>query len=106
MSGDHQQSFGPIPREKFAEIINAPHGKAAELIRTYDPLWGRDNGDGVERKWKVKLSREITEIGFATVMAVTEEGAKILADALDEHDIDWQHEYSDHGIVESVEPAP
>lgn len=97
-------STGPIPRAEFAEIVNAPFGKAREAIRKYDPLWGRATGETI--KWRVKFTREVTEVGYATVEASSEKEAEEIAAHVKTSTIAWEPDdcFDEDGEVESVEP--
>ena len=96
---------GPLSREDFRSLWDAPYGEALEAIRKHDPLYGRKPGEKI--RWRVTLKREVPEIGTATVIAATEEEATQLADKLTDAEIDWDVDdcYADaDGIVEKVEP--
>jgi hypothetical protein len=92
---------GPIPRERFAEIVNAPHGKACEMILKYDPQWGR--ADGEKFDWKVRVERSGTDEGTAIVKAATEQEAMDAAEELSESEIDWDYDCGDFAAI-SAEP--
>lgn len=94
-------STGPIPRERFKEIIAAPFGEAAKAIREYDPQWGRADGEKFE--WKITVSRCGSDQGTAIVKASSEEEANEEADNLSESDIDWD-DFANGFQVVSVEP--
>lgn len=98
---------GPIPPEEFKALVDAPHGHALKIIQKYDPLYGRFPAGGEPRKWRVKLSKEITATGFVTVEAVTAEEAEELAHGVPDHKIDWDYDFDDDGTswVEEVKPA-
>lgn len=92
---------GPIPRDRFKELVELPAGKAAEAIREYDPLWGRRPGEKIE--WKVRVERSGADNGTAYVKAATEKEAEALAEKLTSCDIEW--DYDDDGfIITEVEP--
>lgn len=91
-------STGPIPPEVFAECVKAPFGKAKEIIRKYDPYWGR--GDDEKISWKVRVSGWMG--GTAYVTAATKDEADQLADELSGGDIDWDT-WGDDFTVTSVE---
>lgn len=97
-------STGPIPRDKFREIVAAPFGEAANEIRKYDPLWGRAPGEKL--KWKVTYEREVVETGTAIVEAETEKEAERLADGLDDSKIRWDYNREGDIISLHVEPLP
>lgn len=99
------KSTGPIPRDVFAEIVAAPHGKARDMIRKYDPLWGRVEGEPV--KWRAHFTRRTREVGYATVEASSEKEAEKIAALLDTSTIDWQPDDSDEeGELDYVEAIP
>jgi hypothetical protein len=77
---------GPVPREQFNEIVNAPHGQAAKLIRKFDPLYGRN---GEKFTWAVRFTREVEEEGWGFVEAATEEEAEKLGRTLDPDKLNW-----------------
>lgn len=94
---------GPIPREKFAEIVNAPFGYATKAIRKYDPFYGRKEGE--KFKWAVRFTREVEEEGWGYVEAETEEEAIELGQALKEKDLTWDvGSYVSRPCFDSVEP--
>jgi len=95
------RSTGPVPREKFAEIVNAPYGQAAKMIRKYDPTWGLKEGEKI--KWRVCCSGTMT--GTAYVEAASEEEAIDLAEKLSASEVDWD-DGRDEIEIESVEPKP
>jgi hypothetical protein len=80
-------STGPIPREQFKEIADAPFGEATKIIREYDPQWGRAPGEKFE--WKITVQRKGSDCGTAIIKAASEQEANEAADALSEFDIDW-----------------
>lgn len=92
---------GPIPRDVFAQIVNAPHGEAKRMIRKYDPLFGVQDGEKV--KWKVTVERQGADQGYAIIEASSKEEADDLADELQEHEIDWDYDSGDLEVI-SVEP--
>ena len=90
---------GPLSREELRALAQAPFGEAAKVIRKFDPLFGRTEGEKFE--WEVTCEGDLR--GTAYVMAATQEEADELADKLDCAEIDW----SDYGVghtVISVEP--
>ncbi|MCK1445396.1 hypothetical protein IVB43_23715 [Bradyrhizobium sp. 48] len=94
---------GPVPREKFSELVEAPHGQAVRMIRRYDPYYGRKEGEPF--KWAVRFTREIEEEGYGYVEAATEEEAEELGRQLKEKDLTW--DVSDrygHAVFDGVEP--
>lgn len=95
---------GPIPRDEFAAMIEAPFGKAREAIRKYDPLWGRETGEVI--KWQVLFTRKVREEGRAIVEAATAEEAEKLAQKIPCGQICWDvgDSWDDDIEIESVEP--
>ncbi len=99
------KSTGPIPRDVFAEIVAAPHGKARDMIRKYDPLWGRVEGEPI--KYRARFTRRAREVGYATVEASSEKEAETLANLLDTSTIDWQpDDFDEEGELDYVEVVP
>ena len=95
---------GPIPRDKFAEIVAAPFGEATKAIRKYDPLWGRTAGENL--KWKVTYEKKVIEVGTAIIEAETEKEAVQLADKLEDSKISWDCDRDGDIISMDVEPLP
>ena len=94
---------GPIPREKFVELINAPFGEATKVIRKYDPLYGREDGEVI--RWNVKFARKAYETGYATVEASSKEEAEKIASEMSGSKIDWEPDYDDElGEIIDIEP--
>lgn len=82
-----------IPKEKpsLAEIAAMPY-PVSELTmrRFYDPLWGKDKGEGDTVKWKVEISysyvvKERSVVEYE-VEACTAEDAKRLAEEMFDND--------------------
>lgn len=94
-------STGPIPREKFAELVNAPFGEASKAIRQHDPQWGR--APGAKFQWLVHVERSGSDQGRAWVDAASQEEAEQLAANLSTFDVDWEYD-GDRFMVVSVEP--
>lgn len=92
-------STGPIPREKFAELVNLTAGKAREEIQKYDPFWGLQSGGKIEFEVVVTGRME----GRAYIKASSQKEADALADDLSDSDIDWDYGDGDFDIL-SVEP--
>lgn len=89
---------GPLSRDQFRELVDAPFGKATEVIRKYDPLFGRKEGE--KFSWKVIASSTSTMVAY--VEAENEDEAKKLADELDDDAFD---SCNDGDItIESVKP--
>jgi len=95
--------FGPLSAEEFKSLVNAPHGQAADAIRKFDPLFGKNSG-GETRPWRVKLVQEVRMSGYVTVEAATEDDACILAEAIPEGKISWDFEDSDLPYIVEAKP--
>jgi hypothetical protein len=89
---------GPMPREKFRELVALPAGKAREAIQEYDPLWGRRPGEKIE--WRIRVERSGRDTGTAFVKAATEKEAEALAENLTSDAIDWDFEDDSFEITE------
>jgi hypothetical protein len=97
---------GPIPKELFDQIANAPFAGASKAIRQFDPMFGRAEGEVV--KWRVEFTREVRETGVAYVEAASLEEAEKLAGALSDREIDggrFDH-VPDDWEIEEVRPTP
>lgn len=95
---------GPIPRDKFVEMVNLPYGEACKAIRKYDPMFGRQPGENI--KWRVKYSRTLYEEGYATIEATSEDEAEKIAADLPDYNISWSCDDSDMAQIEDVRPLP
>ena len=91
--------FGPLSKEEFAALIPLPAGEAARSIQKVDPFWGRQPGEKI--RFKVRV-RSTGDEGTAYVEAASQKEADKLADDLDSSEIDWDYD-SDYEVV-SVEP--
>lgn len=101
----HDPSTGPIPRDVFASLANAPFGKALETIRQYDPLHARAEGEPI--KWRVILRRKMWERGTVIVEAASETEAESMADEISCNQIDWSFSHSeDEREIIAAEPMP
>ncbi len=78
-------STGPVPREQFFALVNAPFGEAAKKIRKFAPMFGRADGEKIT--WRVECTGTMT--GTAFVEACSEEEAVEAADNLTAADVDW-----------------
>ena len=92
---------GPIPRDKFAEMVNLPYGEACKAIRKYDPLWGIKDGEKID--YEVVVSARVQ--GRAIVKASSLKEAEELAEEIGEHDCDWGGYGCDDLEVLDVRPA-
>lgn len=88
MSND--PSTGPIPRDKFKELVDAPFGAAAKEIRKYDPMFGRSEGETI--KWRVTVQRDAHDTGTIYIDAKDEDEACELAEEASESDVDWDYD--------------
>ncbi|MBN8958022.1 MAG: hypothetical protein J0H17_15845 [Rhizobiales bacterium] len=95
---------GPLSREEFAALIDAPYGRATEVIRKYDPMFGRAPGEQIE--WEVTFERDVTQEGYAVVKASSEEEAREVAEGLSSFEIDWNDGDLCRGRVADVKAVP
>jgi hypothetical protein len=93
---------GPIPRDKFKALVDAPHGDAREEIRKRDPFWGLP--EGAKIAFDVEVRAEV--IGYAVVRATSLEEAKKAAKELTRGEIEFDSCEFDSFDVESVAPCP
>jgi hypothetical protein len=93
-------STGPLSRETFKKLVDAPYGQAKKEIQKIDPLYGREPGELIE--WKVRFRADM--MGTAFVKATSEEEAENLAAELSPNDVDWDT-YTDDFDVIDVEPS-
>ena len=56
-------ALGPMTRAEMAEAISAPAGKAAEMIRKYDPFWGKAI-DAIDQEEADKLAEKLKHDDF------------------------------------------
>lgn len=97
---NHDPISGPIPRNEFKELVKAAHGVALRTIRKYDPLFGREPGEKI--KWKVRVRSDME--GVAYVSAANEKEAMALACDLTSAEVDWE-DYSDDFEVLDIKAA-
>ncbi len=97
-------SFGPVPPDKFAELVTAPYGKATAEIRKYDPLWGIPAGEKIQ--WRVDCERNYKTRGIAFVEASSEKEAAKKAENLCGGDVDWDYDDFDDFDILSIKPEP
>lgn len=95
---------GPMARDKFMALVDAPYGEAAEKLRELDPKWGRPESEWTKR-FQVELSRTVFETATTFIEAASLEEAKQLAEELHADEVDWDYDYSDAPEVESVTDA-
>ncbi len=91
---------GPVPRAKFYALVDAAYGEATKVIRKYDPMFGRKEGEQLQ--WLVTYTQEI--YGYAYVHATSEKEARELAKRLNRSkEIAWETPEKDEGQLLSVE---
>jgi hypothetical protein len=95
-------STGPVPREVFAKLGEAPFGAAVKIIRRYDPLYGRVEGKKI--KWTVLCETNGRRAGTAEVEATSEKAAEKAAENLSYDDVEWDWDEDDFTII-SIKPA-
>lgn len=95
-------SYGPVPAEVMAKAVAAPAGQAAKIMRQYDPLFGKGEGEPV--RWKCKLSRTVRQSATVYVEAPTEEQAEELAAEFEDDSAVWDDDDTDDFEIESIEP--
>jgi hypothetical protein len=89
---------GPLSREEFAELIDAPYGEATKRIRKHDPFYRLGPGEKV--RFRVEASGRMH--GTAYVEASDQKEADKLADELGDASFNWQDNESGFDII-SVE---
>jgi hypothetical protein len=87
---------GPVPRDVFKTLVSVPYGKAREVIRKYDPMWGVEEGEKV--RWKVTCY--YTHVGVAYVEAANQEEADDLANDLLDSDFSFDYGNGDIDIID------
>lgn len=95
-------SFGPLSPEEFKKLVDAPYGRAVNVIRRFDPLYGKTSSEGEKVKWRVTLHQDVTMSASVTVEAATEEEAEILAEAMDDDKLNWDYENNESSYVVNV----
>lgn len=75
--------FGPMSAAEFQEAVDAPYGRAGDILRKRDPLWGRNFPDGPVVRWKVVLHQRVTMAAVKYVEAASEEEAEAMVGAMD-----------------------
>ena len=99
--------LGPFSQEEFKALVEAPYGAARRAIQKHDPLWGREESEpGEKRDWRVNLTQMVMLSGVVTVEAETEEEAELLADAIPDSQINWNHKNTFSTEIDSVELLP
>lgn len=100
---------GPISPEQMRELANAPYGKAAEVLRQHDPLWGKLHHDAdapaAPIKWKVFVTQQVTMEAYAKVEALTEEDALEIVGTMRASEFSWDLSDTDTIEIQYAEPA-
>ena len=78
---------GPLSREEFRGLVDAPYGQAKKAIRKHDPLFGVTPGEKI--KWVVTAEQDCPMRGTAFVSAASKEEADELGGKLTYNDFDW-----------------
>lgn len=99
--------YGPLSEDEFRAAVDAPYGKAADILRKHDPMWGKFPSEGGEKiRWRVELTQNVTMRAVTFVEAETEEEAEALAGMIPAQDLTFdEFVCADEGEIESVEPA-
>lgn len=95
-------SLGPITSDDMLAAIAAPAGGAAKIIRKSDPMWGREPGEEIE--WRVRLRAKRPLSGTVIVSATSAKEAMQRAEDLDSWAIDWDD--GDETDIEAIEARP
>jgi hypothetical protein len=93
-------STGPLEPEELRALAAGPFGRALEVIRKHDPLYGRKEGELIDWVVKVRCKTE----GQAVIKAASLKHAKTLADNLTEAEIDWDWPVGDDFEIISITP--
>lgn len=88
---------GPIPREEFAKLIDAPFGAATKAIRKYDPLYARAPGEKIT--WTVRVEAMGRREGTVEIEAPDEKSAREKVCDLSGDDIEWDWDEDDFRIL-------
>lgn len=72
---------GPVPREVFKALADAPHGQALKEIRKYDPQYGTGGDNSLPlKKWIVFFTaRHVRATGSLIIEAPTKDAARAAA---------------------------
>lgn len=105
-------SYGPVPKEMIAEALAAPSGKATQILRKYDPLFGR--GVHNPKKFSITVTRKAIrkDEAIVEIEAADEKQAEEILDAMDWDDFNWREgfddDYEDHSVEETklIKGAP
>lgn len=74
----HQHS--PISPERLRALAAAPHGHALRELRQIDPMWGREEGEGIP--WVVHVTQEVTMGAYVRVTATSEDEATAIVETM------------------------
>lgn len=98
--------FGPLSAEEFQKAVEAPYGRAGDILRKGDPLWGRSFPDGELARYKVTFHQQVTMRATKYVEAHSEEEAEAMAEAIPDDELTFDHFVdADNSELVSVEEA-
>ena len=93
---------GPLDRETFKKLTDAPFGKATEIIRQYDPFWGPW---GRRRKSDGRSGDEATGRGVALWRKLSAKGKPMRWPmTLTMDDIKWDDDFDILSVKPHVDP--
>ena len=84
-------------------LADAPYGKAAEVLRKHDPLFGVKDGDKI--KWSVHVTTTSTATAYTEVEAGSEEEAIELVSKRGANSFDWEVGWVDDFDVDGADPV-
>jgi len=98
--------YGPLTKEQFQEAVDAPYGRAGDILRKGDPLWGRGFPDGEVKRWKVTYHQQVTMAATKYVEAASEKEAEAIADTISDDTLTFDRFVdADSSEIISVEVA-
>ncbi len=98
-------SYGPMPPHIMQDAIAAPFGKAALIIRKYDPLFGL-RGSGMKRfRAKVSRKRVREEMAMIEVIADTKEQVEAQIGHMNWHGFHWDEgsSYEEESNIDNIQ---
>lgn len=100
-----ENPFGPLSAEEFQKAVDAPYGRAGDILRKADPLWGRSFPDGVKSRWKVTFRQQVTMQAIKYVEAGSEEEAEAIAETIPDNELTFDQyvDADDSELVSAVE---
>jgi hypothetical protein len=89
------QSFGVVPEKAFREAESAPYGKATQILRQYDPLFGLVKDGQQVRRFSIECKQRKTVDEYCTVQveALDEKQARDFVRSLPDEQFRWQEDY-------------